>query len=132
VRNGTGGQIMSKENKIEEMASDIAQSGMLDSLSRCRIVAEELYFKGYRKQSENVIELPCYIGQEIWCVSEYYDGSFAIVKGKVSMLQQKADKSWKIRITVRSSVWDFTPNKIGESYFFSKEEAEAKMKGGAE
>lgn len=37
---------------IEEMASDIEQSGMLDSLSRCRIVAEELYFKGYRQQSE--------------------------------------------------------------------------------
>ena len=43
---------MRKENQIEEMASDIEQSGMLDSRSRCRIVAEELYFKGYRKQSE--------------------------------------------------------------------------------
>ena len=43
---------MNKENQIEEMASDIEQSGMLDSRSRCRIVAEELYTKGYRKQSE--------------------------------------------------------------------------------
>lgn len=43
---------MSRETQIEEMSSDIAQSGMLDSLSRCRIVAEELYFKGYCKQSE--------------------------------------------------------------------------------
>ena len=41
---------MRKEKQIEEMASDIEQSGMLDSLSRCRIVAEELYFKGYRNQ----------------------------------------------------------------------------------
>lgn len=43
---------MRKEKQIEEMASDIEQSGMLDSLSRCRIVAEELYCKGYRKQKE--------------------------------------------------------------------------------
>lgn len=43
---------MSKEKQIEEMASDIEKSGMLDSRSRCRIVAEELYVKGYRKQSE--------------------------------------------------------------------------------
>lgn len=35
---------------IEEMESDIAQSGMLDCPTRCRIVAEELYFKDYRKQ----------------------------------------------------------------------------------
>lgn len=52
---------------IEEMASDIEQSGMLDCPSRCRIVAEELYFKGYRQQS----------GGE-WVYHEYvssYDGA---------------------------------------------------------
>jgi rubrerythrin len=51
---------MSRENQIEEMVSDIEQSGMLDSLSRCRIVAEELYLKGYRKQKkgENVSGTP--------------------------------------------------------------------------
>lgn len=45
---------MKKENQIEEMASDIEQSGMLDSLSRCRIVAEELYTKGYKKHIDGV------------------------------------------------------------------------------
>ena len=49
---------MRKEKQIEEMASDIEQSGMLDSLSRCRIVAEELYFKGYRKQIEWIAKKP--------------------------------------------------------------------------
>ena len=79
-----------------------------------------------------VIVPPCYIGQGIWCISKHFDGRIEIDKGKVSMLQQKADKSWKIRISVRSSVWDFTPNEIGKRYFFSKEEAEQAVKGGAE
>ena len=71
-----------------------------------------------------VIVPPCYIGQEIWHMSYRFDGRVELKKGKVSMLQQKADKSWKIRITVRSSVWDFTPNEIGKIYFLTKEEAE--------
>jgi hypothetical protein len=62
--------MMSKEKQIEEMASDIAQTGMLDSLSRCRIVSEELYFKGYRKQSEGEwIDKPtgAYGRWQSWC-----------------------------------------------------------------
>ena len=43
---------MSKEKQIKEMAKTIEQSGMLDSYSRCEIVADELYTAGYRKQSE--------------------------------------------------------------------------------
>lgn len=71
-----------------------------------------------------VIIPPCYIGQEIWHITKHYDGRNEIRKGKVSMLQQKSDKSWKIRITVNSSVWDFTPNEIGTKYFLTREEAE--------
>ena len=74
--------------------------------------------------SEGVIVPPCYIGQEIWYIRNHYDGRIEIIKGKVSMLQQKSDKSWKIRITVNSSVWDFTPNEIGTTYFLTREEAE--------
>ena len=74
--------------------------------------------------AEGVIVPPCYIGQEIWHITKHYDGRIEIRKGKVSMLQQKSDKSWKIRITVNSSVWDFTPNEIGTEYFLTREEAE--------
>ena len=63
------------------------------------------------------------IGQTVWYLRGRYDESFEIAEGKVSMLQQKADKSWKVRITVNSSVWDFTPNDIGTRYFLTKEEA---------
>jgi hypothetical protein len=74
--------------------------------------------------AHGVIAPPCYIGQEIWHITKHYDGRIEIRKGKVSMLQQKSDKSWKIRITVNSSVWDFTPNEIGTEYFLTREEAE--------
>lgn len=74
--------------------------------------------------AEGVIIPPCYIGQEIWHITKHYDGRNEIRKGKVSMLQQKSDKSWKIRITVNSSVWDFTPDEIGTEYFLTREEAE--------
>ena len=74
--------------------------------------------------AEGVIVPPCYIGQEIWYIRNHYDGRIEIIKGKVSMLQQKSDKSWKIRITVNSSVWDFTSNEIGTEYFLTREEAE--------
>lgn len=74
--------------------------------------------------AHGVIVPPCYIGQEIWHITKHYDGRIEIRKGKVSMLQQKSDKSWKIRITVNSSVWDFTPNEIGTKYFLTREQAE--------
>jgi hypothetical protein len=74
--------------------------------------------------ANGVIVPPCYIGQEIWHITKHYDGRIEIGKGKVSMLQQKSDKSWKIRISVNSSVWDITPNEIGTRYFLTKEEAE--------
>jgi hypothetical protein len=77
--------------------------------------------------AEGVIVPPCFIGQEIWHTTKHYDGRIEIRKGKVSMLQQKNDKSWKIRITVNSSVWDFTPNEIGTQYFLTREEAEKSL-----
>ena len=79
--------------------------------------------------ANGVIVPMCYIGQPIWYVCEHvYSGTVEIEEGKISMIQQKTDKSWKFRITVNSSVWDFTPDKIGTRYFLTKEEAEAKLK----
>ena len=81
--------------------------------------------------AKGVIVPPCYIGQEIWYIRKHYDGRIEIIKGKVSMIQQKADKSWKIRITVNSSVWDFTPNEIDTEYFLTKEQAERALERSA-
>jgi hypothetical protein len=136
---------MRKEKQIEEIFRDLcnAPTGgvredftirtLTESHSDAfiRIVAGHLASLNYHKQSEGEwVRPPCYIGQEIWHITKHYDGLIEIRRGKVSMLLQKADKSWKIRITVNSSVWDFTPNEIGTEYFFSKEEAERALKGG--
>ena len=48
------------------------------------------------------------------------------------MIQQKADKSWKFRVTENHSVQDYTTDKIGKTVFLTREEALAKMKEGAE
>ena len=78
--------------------------------------------------ANGVIVPLCFIGQPIWYLHKHYDGRIEMRKGKVSMLQQKADKSWKVRITVNSSVWDFTPDEIGIRYFLSREDAEKALK----
>ena len=78
--------------------------------------------------ANGVIVPPCEIGQKIWYVYKHYDGRPDIEEGKISMLTQKTDKSWHLRITVNSSVWGFTPNEIGTKYFLTKEEAEAELK----
>ena len=70
----------------------------------------------------------CYIGQPLWYVYKSYDGRIKIREGKISMLQQKSDKSWKFRFSHNSSVWDFTPDDIGVKYFYKREDAEQKAK----
>lgn len=72
------------------------------------------------------IELPCEVGQTLWVVetANWQRTEWKVTEAKVSMLQQKADKSWKIRISIRSSVYDVTLDEIGKTVFLSKEEAE--------
>lgn len=71
---------------------------------------------------------PCYIGQTVYQLYRKYNGDSIVRQGKVSAIQQKADKSWKIRITIGSYVFEITPDKIGERIFFIKEEAENALK----
>jgi hypothetical protein len=74
------------------------------------------------------VKLPVYIGKPVWVVGAYYDSlsnkiHTGFEEGKVSMLQQKADKSWKFRVTTKY-VADYTLDDIGIHIFFTKEEAE--------
>ena len=78
--------------------------------------------------ANGVIVPPCYIGQTVYQLYEKYNGDFIIRQGEVSAIQQKADKSWKIRITHNSSVWELKIEDIGVRYFLTKEEAEEKLK----
>ena len=92
----------------------------------CRIHAFEQFADYFL--ANGVIVPPCKVGDKVWDLHQRYNGTFVIQEGKISMLQQKADKSFKLRITANSSVWDFTPNEIGTRYFLTKEEAEEKLK----
>jgi hypothetical protein len=79
---------------------------------------------------DQYVQLPAYIGQPVWVVHAWSWPSgyhVDVTEGKVSMLQQKVDKSWKFRVTITSSVMDFAVADIGKHIFFSEFEAIEEM-----
>lgn len=79
---------------------------------------DECWFDAYE---EKEIRLPsCSVGDEVW----YKGWRSEPVKCRVSMLQQKADKSWKVRLTPPDcGVFDITLEEFNKSCFSTKEEA---------
>lgn len=87
---------MSKEKQIEEMARDICRHYEDEGICRSSLefdkcdcncwtgtyLAPKLYDKGYRKQSENVIELPCKIGDVAYVI---YRG--VVTQGTVRLIR---------------------------------------------
>ncbi len=83
------------------------------------------------KHRDQYVRLPAFVGQPVWLIKSRHNWKngcpevigYVIDKGRVSMLQQKADKSWKFRVTINSSVCDYTIEDIGTYVFFSEEAA---------
>ena len=74
------------------------------------------------------VKPPAYIGQKVWIPYAWYNISRKEIiselrEGKISMLQQKADKSWKFRVSAKY-VADYTLEDIDDSVFFTKEAGE--------
>ena len=70
----------------------------------------------------NEVDLPpVKIGDEVYFAYEWLE---QICRGTVSMLQQKADKSWKFRVSHGSSVSDYPISAIGKTVFLTYAEAE--------
>ena len=92
-------------------------------------VAEEL---ADHLLENGVIVPPCKVGDKVWLIKSlnWQQTEWGIKEGKVSMIQQKADKSWKFRVTENHSVQDYTVDSIGKTVFLTKEEAEQALKGG--
>ena len=67
---------MSREKQIKDMVADIEQTGMLDTTSRCEIVAKELYNAGYRKDTVPVGDILSDLKKEI-----HNRAVFANIKG---------------------------------------------------
>ena len=77
---------------------------------------------------------PCKVGDKVWLIKSLnlQRTEWGIKEGNISMIQQKADKSWKFRVTENHSVQDYTVDSIGKTVFLSREEAEKALKGGGE
>lgn len=76
------------------------------------------------EEQGRLIELPCAIGDTVWRLH-----SGEIKECKVSMLQQKVDKSWKVRISYPFNHRDDKKlDDLGNTWFLTKEEALAKLK----
>lgn len=85
------------------------------------------------KHRDQYVKLPAYIGQQVWVPYVYWMSSSKVVysavrEGKVSSLQQKVDKSWKIRVSINSSVSDYTVDEFNKYVFLSETEAEIERK----
>jgi hypothetical protein len=115
-----------KEKQIEEIANDINM--------HCCSLAEQfcgetscnacltnfLYNAGYRKQSENTVELHCKVGDTV-----YHTDGIRIYELEIFDISLRKNKPYYETESI-----DFDNDAIGQSIFLSKEEAEAKMKGG--
>lgn len=129
---------MSKEKQIEEMADDVRRIresyfGQADYL-----FAMKLYEDGYRKQSENTVELPCKIGDLLYMPWEW-NGQKGIACLTVTVLRCIVGLGWSFGTDLDTddedyyeaySCGSFKLKDFGEIVFLSREEAEAKMKGG--
>jgi hypothetical protein len=86
---------------------------------------------------DQYVKLPAYVGQQIWHIRtlqkylheerKWETLGYELEEGKVSMLQQKVDKSWKIRVTILSSVSDYTIEDFNKYLFTDKLKAEAEL-----
>ena len=76
--------------------------------------------------ANGVIVPPCKVGDKVWLIKSlnWQQTEWEIKEGKISIIQQKADKSWKFRVTENHSVKDYTVEKIGKTVFLTREEAE--------
>ena len=89
--------------------------------------------------SAGITSLPATVGQALWIIHENknWNGdastwsviSREIREVKVSMLQQKVDKSWKVRISENGIVYDISLAELNEDngYYFTKSRAEAAL-----
>lgn len=93
------------------------------SRSYVRQIAERLADLEDVQEQGKLVILPVALGQQVWFNS--YDG---VRSGHISSRQQKADGSWKVRITDDESrgVFDLPISSLGTRFFLNPAEAKAK------
>ena len=82
----------------------------------------------YFKHKDQYVKLPAYIGQQAWIAQAWWHYSgivkSEILEGKLSMLQQKVDGSWKIRVSTRQYSADYTVEEFNKHVFLTETSAE--------
>ncbi|MBO5701336.1 MAG: hypothetical protein J6S71_02750 [Clostridia bacterium] len=141
---------MNREKQIEEMAEccpyfwNGACTVDATNPTDCDLMCEMFGFMtslvnaGYRKQSENVIELPCKVGTTLYFL---YNNPYADKPDLTPRIYKTTDWYFEVDKTGivinTSDIHSFNKKYdyyLGETVFLTKEEAEqalAKMKGGA-
>lgn len=131
------------KEQIEELTKDLCDiecKGM--KCNECdgyaceyRMLAEALYNAGYRKQSENTVEIPCKVGDTVYIIDECGDGECVedyVLDVKVLQFfinEHGIGVDLALPLGMRVNTWMV----VGKNVFLTKEEAEkalAKMKGG--
>lgn len=81
--------------------------------------------------ANGVIVPPMRLGQTCFRTSSYRN---EFEECRVSSITQKADGTFKIRLTIlrSKSVFEITTDDIGKTVFLTREEAERALKGGAQ
>jgi hypothetical protein len=114
---------------LERLYTELRHYGPNDTFSKCfYLTLTERVMKELGAADNQYVKLPVYIGKPVWVANAWYNNltkeiDSGLVEGKVSMLQQKADKSWKFRVTTKY-VSDYDLDDIGTYIFFTKEGAE--------
>lgn len=138
------------KNQIEEMVKAIDECpyiaepiGADKHEGSIRIAEYLVNQKGYRKQSENTVELPCKVGNMVYMPWEW-DGVKSIAWLKVTAISNILGLGWSFGTDFdtdeegyaeKYNYGRFKFDDVGKIVFLTHEEAEAvlaKMKGGAE
>lgn len=108
-------QIESMYMEVQELASYLCTNGEDRAIELAKADVED-----------RVVVLPCKIGNVLFRPLSWRN---IIEKCTVSLLTQKADKSWKIRLTSENfrTTFEITINDIGKTVFLTSEEAENAM-----
>ena len=130
---------MAKLPTYEEMAKDIAERA-LDTEYKGKTLREWIE-QIASKQSENVVELPCKVGDTVYYIygGYYKEAKYCKVSRPCKVVEISFKLSRKRNTVLEGFITDngtrYSFDGIGKTVFLTKEEAEqalAKMKGGAE
>lgn len=121
-----------RERLIDLLRQKCARSGCkgAEEIARCENCENGIGIADYLL-ANGVIVPPCKVGDMVWLIKSlnWQQTEWGIKEGKISMIQQKADNSWKFRVTENHSVQDYTVDRIGKTVFLTKEEAVKALKG---